>query len=177
MARALVIVGLLLWPLAAMADETALDSAMQKDPERFASRVVDLIAGFGSPEGLRPEGIEEHIALERAGARASALRRFQAMDLDFDGAVNRAELAISQRAASAEVRGRLERQFLAADANADDRVDAAELADQGRIAGLRALDEDEAGFLRGLMVLDADGNGALTAAEVDRAVAGLEKAG
>jgi hypothetical protein len=167
----------MLWPLTAAAEETALQKAMQKDPERFASRVVDLIAGFGGPEGLRLDGIEEHIALERAGARAAALRRFHAMDLDFDGAVDRSELQVSQRAANAEARGRLERQFLTADANADGRADAAELADQGRIAGLRALGEDEARSLRGLMALDADGNGALTAAEVERAVAGLEKAG
>jgi Ca2+-binding EF-hand superfamily protein len=139
--------------------------------------VVDLIAGFGGPEGLRLDGIEEHIALERAEARAAALRRFHAMDLDFDGVVDRSELQVSQRAANAEARGRLERQFLAADADADGRADADELADQGRVAGLRALGEDEAVYLRSLMALDADGNGALTAAEVERAVAGLEKAG
>ena len=177
MKTALVILGVMLWPLAAVAEETALDKAMRKDPDRFAGQVLDLIAGFGGPDGLRPEGIEEHIALERAGARASTLRRFLAMDLDADGAVDRAELLVSQRAASAEGRGRLERQFLAADTDADDRVDAAELAEQGRLAGLRSISEGEAEFLRGMMVLDADGNGALTGAEVDRAVAGLEKAG
>lgn len=177
MAKALAIVGLLLWPLAALAEETALQKAMQKDPERFASRVVDLIAGFGGPEGLRLDGIEDHIVLERAAARASALRRFHAMDLGFDGSIDRAELQVSQRAANAEGRGRLERQFRAADADADGRVDPAELAEQGRIAALRALGEEEADFLRGLMALDADGDGALTAAEVDRAVAGPDKAG
>lgn len=179
MARQWVIAGLLLWPLSAAADETALQKAMQKDPDRFASRVVDLIAGFGGADGLRLEGIEEHIALERAGARASALRRFQSMDLDFDGSIDRDELAISQRAANADGRGRLERQFAGADANADGRADAAELAEQGRIAAFRALGEEEAGFLRSLMSLDADGNGALTTAEVERAVAGmgLDKAG
>jgi Ca2+-binding EF-hand superfamily protein len=177
MARLLLILAGLIWPLAAAAEETALQKAIQKDPDRFAGRVDDLIAGFGGPDGLRTQGIEEHIALERAGARASALRRFHAMDLDSDGTVNRDELRSSQRAANAEGRGRLERQFLAADIDADGRVDQAELAEQGRIAALRALGEDEADFLRGLMDLDDDGNGALTAAEVDRAVAGLEKAG
>lgn len=177
MARTLMIVGLIAWPTLAAAEESAVQTAMQRDPDRFASRVVDLIAGFGGPDGLRPVGIEEHIALERAGARSSALRRFQAMDLDFDGTVDRGELQVSQRAANAEGRGRLERQFAAADVDADGRVDAAELAEQGRIAALRALGEDEAGMLRGLMALDADGNGALTAAEVAGAVAGLERAG
>ncbi|MDP3194868.1 hypothetical protein [Tabrizicola sp.] len=182
MARALVILALLVWPLAAMAQETAteataLQKAMQKDPERFAGRVTDLIAGFGGPEGLTLAGIDEHIALERAAARASALRRFLAMDLDADGTVTRSELQVSQRAASSDARGRMERQFLAADADGDGRVDVAELAAQGRLAGLRALGEDEAGFLRGLMSLDADGNGALTGAEVAKAVVGQEGAG
>lgn len=177
MARLLVIAGLLVWPLAALAEETALDRAMRKDPDRFAGRVGDLIAGFGGPDGLGPAGIEEHIALERAAARASALRRFLALDLDADGTVDRAELQVSQRAASADGRGRLERQFAAADADGNGRADAAELAEQGRIAGMRALGDEEADLLRGLMALDADGNGALTSAELARAVAGLEKAG
>jgi hypothetical protein len=177
MARALVILGLLVWPLPALAEETALQKALQKDPGRFAGRVADLIAGYGGPDGLRAEGIEAHIALERAAARASALRRFHALDLDADGSVDRDELQVSQRAASAEGRGRLERQFIAADADGNDRIEAAELVEQGRLAGLRALSEEEAAVLRGLMALDADGDGALTGAEVARAVAGLEKAG
>lgn len=177
MLRMLMILGALLWPLPAMAEDPALQKAMQRNPERFASRVIDLIAGFGGADGLRPDGIEEHIALERAGARASALRRFLAMDLDADGAVARAELAVSQRAANAEGRGRLEREFLGADVDGNGRVDAAEQAAQGRVAGLRAMGEEEADLLRGLMALDADGNGALTAAEVERAVAGLGRAG
>ncbi|WP_295073729.1 hypothetical protein [Tabrizicola sp.] len=177
MTKALVIAGLVMWPLAAMAEETALDKTMRKDPDRFAGQVTDLIAGFGGPEGLTLAGIEEHIALERAGARAATLRRFFAMDLDADGTVDRAELQTSQRAANANARGRLERQFRAADADGNGRADAAELAEQGRIAGLRGLGEDEAGFLRALMTLDSDGNGALTGAEVAQAVAGLEKAG
>lgn len=175
-----VFAAVLLWPLAAGAEEaatdSALDKAMRKDPERLAGRAVELIAGFGGPDGLTLAGIDEHVALERARARAAGLRRLLALDLDADGRVDRAELQVSQRAANAEARGRLERQFLAADADSDGRVDAAELAEQGRLAGLRAVSEDEAAVLRGLMALDADGNGALTAAEIDRAVAEVDKA-
>ncbi len=177
MARALAIVGLVVWPLAASAQETALDKAMRKDPDRFAGQVIELIAGFGGPQGLTIAGIDDHIALERAGARAAALRRFLALDLDADGTVDRAEVAVAQRAANAEARGRLERQVRAADTDANDRIDAAEQAEQGRLAGLRALGEDEAVYLRALLSLDGDGDGALTAVEVDRAVAALEKAG
>lgn len=161
---------------AAGAAEDALAEAMARNPERFEARAIDLIAGFGAPDGLRADGIETHIALERAGARASALRRFLAMDLDADGSVTRAELAVSQHAASAQGRGRMERQFAAADADGNGSVDAGEMAASGTAAGLAALDAGEADLLRAVMQLDADGNGLLQADEVSAAVARLDDA-
>jgi hypothetical protein len=160
----------------ARAEEDALAEAMARNPARFEAQAIDLIAGFGGAEGLRPEGIEMHIALERAGARASGLRRFLAMDLDADGAVSRAELAVSQQAASAASRGRLERQFASADADGNGTVDAAEITAFGAAAGMAALGEAEAGVLRAMMRLDADGDGALNVAEVTAAVARLDEA-
>ena len=145
-----------------------LAEAMEKDPERLVARLVDLVAGFGGPSGLTAEGIEEHIALERAAARASALRRLWAMDLDADGTVLRAELAVVQRAASARARGRMERQFAAADLNRDGALDGAEMAAEGQAA---ALDEGEAALLRASLRLDGDKDGALTADEVRAALA------
>lgn len=161
----------------ALAEETALDKAMARDPDRFAARVTDLIAGFGGPEGLTAAGIEDHIALERAAARASALRRMLAMDLDADGTLGREELAVTQRAASASGRGRLERQFRAADLNGDARLDADEIAADARAAALRALDEEEATMLRALVSLDRDGNAALSVDEIEAATALLAEAG
>ena len=160
----------------AWAEEDALAEAMARNPERFEAQAIDLIAGFGGPDGLRIAGIETHIALERAGGRASSLRRFLAMDLDADGTVTRDELAISQRAASAAGRGRMERQFAAADADGSAAVDPAELAASGAAAALAALDEAEAGLLRAMLRLDGDGDGALTGAEVSAAVARLDQA-
>lgn len=178
MRRAMAGVGLaLLLGQAALAEDDPLAKAMARNPARFETRAIDLIAGFGGPDGLRPADIEAHIALERAGARASGLRRFLAMDLDGDGAVTRAELAVSQRAASSAARGRMERQFAAADADTSGTVDAAELAAFGAAAGHAALDEEEADLLRGLIRLDADGNGALSVAEVATAVARVDKDG
>lgn len=158
----------------ARADDDGLGAAMGDDPDRFAEMVIDLIAGFGVAGDLRAEGIEEHIALERAAARASALRRFLAMDLDGDGTVDRAELEVSQRAASASMRGKLERQFKAADRDGSDRIDAEELRAQGQAAALRALGEAEADVLRALITLDADGDGALQIGEVRLAAARTE---
>lgn len=153
------------------AEEDALAKAMARNPERFETQAIDLIAGFGGPDGLRPEGIETHIALERAGARASTVRRFLAMDLDADGAVTRQELAVSQRAASAQGRGRMERQFASADADGDGTVDVQEVTAAATAAGLAGLGEEEAAILRAMMRLDADGNGALSVGEVSAAVA------
>jgi Ca2+-binding EF-hand superfamily protein len=156
------------------AEGDPLVEAMDKDPTKFVERVIDLIAGFGDDTGLLPEGIEAHIALERAGARASALRRFMALDLDANGVVARAELAVGQHAATASARGRMERQFAAADLDGDGSIDAGELARAGQAAAMRAMGEEEAELLRALMRLDADGDGALTVEEVETAVAQMD---
>jgi EF hand len=161
----------------AQAEDDALTKAMSRNPARFEARAIDLIAGFGGPDGLKTAGIETYIAVERAGARASAMRRFLAMDLDADGTVSRAELQVSQAAASAQGRGRLERQFADADVDGSGSVEVAEIAASGTAAGLAALDEGEADLLRALMQLDADGNGLLQPAEVSAAVARLDGAG
>lgn len=160
----------------ALAQETGLEKAMARDPDRFAARITDLIAGFGGPDGLTAAGIEDHIALERAAGRASTLRRMLAMDLDADGALAGGELAVTQRAASASGRGRLERQFRAADLNGDGRVDATEMAADARAAGLRALGEEEATMLRALLSLDRDGNAALSVDEIEAAAAAASDA-
>lgn len=176
---AVVMMGLMFLAQNALAQEAKdpLDEAMAQNPARFEARMVDVVAGFGGPGGLTLAGIEDHIALERAGARASAIRRFLAMDLDADGAVAREELAVTQRAASAATRGRMERQFLAADRDGSGTVDAAEIAADGQAAGLRALDDADADLLRALMRLDADQDGAVTAAEIGAAVERAEAAG
>ena len=157
----------------AQAEETPLERALRKDPAGFQAMAEDVIAGFGGPNGLTAAGIEEHVALERAFARAGAMRRLLAMDLDNDGAINRDELAVVQRAASASARGRLERQFKAADANGDTRVAMQEIRAEGQAAALRALTEGEADSLRSLVLLDADGDGALTPDELRAAMTRL----
>jgi EF hand len=175
---AAVVVAVMLWAQGALAEDAgaALAEEMRRNPERFAARMTDLIAGFGQAGDLTREGIDDYIALERAGGRATALRRMMAMDLDADGTVTRNELAVTQRAASATTRGRMERQFLAADANGDGRVDAGELAADGKLAALRALGEEEAEMLRAVLTLDTGGDGALSQAELDAALARMDDA-
>lgn len=154
-----------------------LAEAMERNPARFEARMVDLVAGFGGPSGLTLQGIEEHVALERAGARAAAMRRLLALDLDADGSVTQDELAVAQRAASATTRGRMERQFAGADADGDRRLSPGEITASGQAAGLAALDEGEAALLRAALRLDSNGDGALTAEDVRKAVARLDQDG
>ena len=180
-AAAMVVV--LLWAQGGLAQEApdqtdgaALAEAMARNPDRFEAAMLDLVAGFGGPEGLTREGIGEHVALERAGARASAMRRMLAIDLDGDGAVVRVEMQIAQRAASAASRGRMERQFAATDADGDGIVSAAEIIAEGKAAALRALGSEEEALLLSVLTLDADGDGALTAKELRAAMVRLADA-
>ncbi len=154
----------------------ALAEALAQNPDRFEATMQDLVAGFGGPDGLTRAGIEDHVALKRASARATAMRRLLAMDLDGDGSVIRAELQVVQRAASAVSRGRLQRLFAAADAGGDGQVDAAEIAADGRAAALRALGIDEQALLLSVLALDADGDGALTLDELRAAMVPRDKA-
>ncbi len=160
----------------ALAQAGPLDLLVGTDPDRFIARMTDLIAGFGGPNGLTADGIADYIALERAGARATAMRRMLSMDLDGDGALDRVELAVNQRAAKASARGRMERQFVAADSDRDGRVSQVEMLADGQRAALRALGEDEADALRALMSLDRDGDAAVTRDEVATAVLPVDQA-
>ncbi|MCX7288104.1 MAG: hypothetical protein NTW20_11260 [Rhodobacterales bacterium] len=175
---AAMVLGLVLWAQNALAQDakTALDEEMRRNAVRFGDEVTDLIAGFGQNGALTLAGIEDHIALTRAGARATALRRLVAQDLDADGTVSRKEVAVVQAAASAAARGRLERLFITADTDSDGQVDADEIAAEGKAAALRALDEEEATLLRAILSLDGDGDGALTTRELAAALRGLDEA-
>jgi hypothetical protein len=170
---AAVAVLVLLWVEGARAQavETPLEAAIGRNPDRFEATMLDLVAGFGGPQGLTRDGIGEHVALERAAARASAMRRLMAMDLNADGDVEREEMSVAQRAASAGARGRMERQFAAADGDGDGRVTSTEIAADGKAAALRALGEDEEALLLSILALDADGDSALSGQELRAAVA------
>ncbi|OYX27361.1 MAG: hypothetical protein B7Z10_00495 [Rhodobacterales bacterium 32-66-7] len=151
------------------ADE-ALAEAMERNPDRLLTLAEDVIAGYGGPEGLTAVGIADYIALERAAARAGAMRKLLALDLDNDGSVARAELAVAVRAESADGRGKLERQFKAADFDVSDTLDPAEIRAEGQLAALKALSDAEADVLVALMGLDANADGTLRVEEVQAAV-------
>lgn len=152
------------------AQSEALVEAMERNADRVLTMAEDVIAGYGGPEGLKAEGIVDYIALERAAARAGAMRKLIALDLNNDGLVGRNELAVMVRAASADERGRMERQFKAADIDASDSLDPAEIRADGQMAALKALSDADAEVLVALMTLDANADGVLLTEEVQAAV-------
>ena len=99
-----------------------------------------------------------------------------AMDLDNDGTVSGAELAVTQRAASARQRGTVQRLFEAADRDEDGIVAASEIRLAAEVAGLRALSDPAAAALRATRAFDSDGDGRITMVEVRAAVASLDDA-
>ena len=92
----LISVGLLAAARCAQADAASLAEAIARAPARVETMIEDLIAGHGEDGVLSAEGIEAHVALTRASARATVLRRYLALDLDADGSIDRLELATAR---------------------------------------------------------------------------------
>lgn len=151
----------------------ALTKAVKANPERFLEDAAEVIHGFGAPgaePGVAAEGIETAIALARAEGRAGALRKLQAADLDGDGAVTAAEMAVLAAAAKAGDRGRLIALQAEADADGDGTASAAEMLARAEAEARRSFPERKAALLRDLMLFDSDGDGQLTLPEVEAAV-------
>jgi hypothetical protein len=151
----------------------ALTKAVKANPQRFVEDAAEVIHGFGSPgaePGVDASGIDRAIALARAVARAGALRRLLAADLDADGAVTAAEMAVLAAAAEARDRGPLIALQAEADRDADGTASAPELMAAAQEEALRSYPERKAALLRDLFRFDADKDGRVTLAEVRSAV-------
>jgi Ca2+-binding EF-hand superfamily protein len=146
-----------------------LAKRLRDNPERFVETATGLILGHGTGGGIDAAGVNRFIAVERAAARATALRRYLAADLDDDGTVTADEAAVLVALAAARQRGRLHQAFQRADADGNGRVTPAELRSAGGVAAEAALPEVEAVQWRSLLALDDDGDGRLTLAEVKAA--------
>lgn len=167
----------LVWPLMALAGPEALPEAVKKRilraPQAYVDQMTRLVAGFGGPAGLTAEGIATHVAVERAYARADALRDLLAADLDNDGAVTRAEAERLMQVLSARGRGGFLLSFTAADGDGDGRADPAELRQMAEAAGLARLGAREAEALQAVLAFDADRDGAVSLPELRAGVAAL----
>lgn len=171
------ILALLIFLLPQMAVAQALPEAMTKavkaNPQRFVEDAAEVIHGFGPPgaePGVDAAGIETAIALVRAEARAGALRKLLAADLDADGGVTTQEMAELAAAAKASDRGKLVALQAAADLDGDGTATPPELMAAAEQEARRSFPERRAALLRDLMLLDADRDGRVTLPEVQTAV-------
>ena len=172
------LVVLLLWPLGAFGQDLPADLAkrVKSNPVKLLADVTELIAAYGHNGRIDRAAMDDMVALARAGARATALRRLQGADLNADGAIGGAELAVASAAASATVRGRLAVNFAAADRDGDGAVAAAELAAYAGAEALDAYDEARVSQLHALLAFDGNGDGAITLAEVSARLAQVASA-
>ena len=146
-------------------------------PEVFLQDAAEVIYGFGAKGGIDLAGIDGFIAAERARFRAREMARYLAADLDNDGDISRAEMALLADAAAAGKRGRLQRGYDQADANANGVLTVAELRGFAQGVALVQMTDADAEALRGLMLFDADDNGTVAMEEVAAGVSALVEAG
>lgn len=166
---------LLFWPALALAGPLpdAATKRILRDPDGWMVQATRLIAGFGGPGGLTAAGLARHVAIERAAARAGALRDLLVADLDGDGAVSGPEAADYMQVLSARGRGGFLVALAAADADGDGSATGAELRAAADAAALDALPPAEEARLEWVLAFDANGDGAVTLGEMRQGVAAL----
>ena len=148
-----------------------LAKRLATNPDAVMAAAGDLIYGYGAGGGIDRQGILQAVTLDRAAARARAALPLIAADLDADGQVTAAEMAIVAASADAAYRGRLMRAQAQADGDGDDTVTRAETFAFAEAEGLRRVDAADEARLMAYLTLDLDGNGTLTLQEVEEAAA------
>jgi Ca2+-binding EF-hand superfamily protein len=143
---------------------------MRDAPDAFLIDAFDMILGYGEGEGIDAAGIDRFIAVDRADARAKMTAYLMAADLNADGTVDSAEIAVLVQARAARQRGRLMQDFNAADKDGDGTVTGAEIVGAAAAAAGDAVSPAKAAALRAMMTLDLDKDRVLTVDEVIKAV-------
>lgn len=175
--RIWILLALFLAPLVAWAGPETLPEAVKKriarGPEAYLAQMTRLIGGFGTVKGLNAEGIARYVAVERAAARADALRELMVADLDADGVVTAAEADGVMQVLSARGRGAFLLTFTAADADGDGRAGPEELRAAADRAAEARLADAAAAQLQAVLAFDADGDAAVSLRELQVGVAQL----
>lgn len=155
----------------------ALPQAMQDriaaDPAGFQKKLAFLAGRYGADGNLSAAAFDRMVAVVRAQIRASETARLMAADLDADGSVSQAERDAVKATLSTVRQKKLDAAWVAADADKDGSVSAAELMDHAQASALRSMSDARADGWRALLGLDGDGDGLLTPAEIDAALAGV----
>lgn len=151
------------------------EAALQRlraDPMPFLDLAANVISAQGEAGAIGLAGVDRFVAMERAMARASALR-LQMADGDLDGLVTEDEMAARLAVLSQAQNARLWAQFQAADGNGDGVLDAAELSAFGHAQAFSAFSEMEEALVRMVLDFDADGDGMVSLDEVQAGVTAL----
>ncbi len=144
----------------------------QKKMERQFDDVAAMILGYGTGGAIDLAALQNMVAMERADARARAMRRLQGADLNGDGAIGGDEMRIKAAAMAAAARGRMIQYFGRADLDGDDTVSVAELQDYANSIAVQTFGEDKAANVLSMMGFDKNGDGRVTLAEA-REIIGL----
>jgi hypothetical protein len=144
----------------------AMAKRLRRAPDDFVEDAASLILGYGRDGGIDRDGIGQFVAVERARARAGALRRMWEADLDADGSVTTVELGVLVAAAEARYRGRMLLTHEAADADADGTVTAVEMLAKANVMALDMFSAADEERVMAMLSLDLNGDGSLTLDEV-----------
>lgn len=153
-------------PAALAALPQALAKRLQRAPDAFVEDAASLILGYGRDGGIDRDGIAQFVAVERARARAGALRWMWEADLNADGAVTGAELGVLVAAAEARYRGRMMLTHEAADGDADGTVSSQEMIAKANVMALDQYSAADEERVLGMLYLDLNADGRLTLDEV-----------
>lgn len=149
----------------------ALAAQVQRDPTGYLEDVAVLIAGYGRNGAIDALGLQNVVAMERADARAMALRRLQGADLNGDGAIGGDEMRIKAAALASAARGRLIVYFGKADLDRDSTVSADELQTYANLVALQDFSDEKAAKIYAVMGFDQNGDAWVSVAEVRAALA------
>lgn len=144
----------------------ALAKRLRRAPDDFVEDAASLILGYGRDGGIDRDGMAKFVAVERARARAGALRRMWEADLDANGAVSRSEIGVMVAAAEARYRGRMLLTHEAADTDADGTVSAVEMVARANVMALDQFSAADEERVMGMLYLDLNADGTLTLDEV-----------
>ncbi len=171
---------LILLPLLASLAGPALaqdlsEAALQRlrsDPAPFLDLAAQVIASQGEAGVVGLAGVDRFVAVERAMARAAAMR-LQMADGDLDGLVTEAELTARLAALAQAQNSRAWAQFQAADGDGNGVLSAAELSEFGHAQAFTAFSEMDEALVRMVLSFDGDGDGLVSLGEVQAGVSAL----
>lgn len=159
-------------PLCAQDLSEAAMQRLRSDPAPFLELAASVITAQGEAGAVGMAGVDRFVAMERAMARAAAMR-LQMADGDLDGVVTEAEMTARLAALAQAQNGRLWAQFQAADGDGDGALSAAELSAFGHAQAFTAFSEMDEALVRMVLSFDGDGDGMVSLGEVQAGVQAL----